>query len=389
MENFDRIVTDPRLNRAMVEAHVGSSRAGLLLLGEYRVMATGGTTGVRGVFVYDQDAWEIAVANLRRLQRLLDVPAGLKYVGIGAPSPVHLSNRFYAEGRVGHRDAPSLSVTTPMPEVVAALNAFQPDIISSYPSFLRRLTEEQRSGRLRISPGTVRSTAEALLPDVRARVLATWNVPVTNNYGSTEFGIIGMECKHRCGLHLVEDLLIMEIVDAENRPVPAGTQGAKVLVTPLFNKTLPLIRYELTDLLTVLPGDCACGSPFRRIDDIEGRSEEILDVWTASGQQVKVHAARLWFHLVRIPGIEQYQFVQLPKGIKVLIAANAGADAHAVRRAVEQIAGAALDDLGATGGQIEVEIVAKIDRVGTAAKERRVVAPAAVASATPASIGGS
>ena len=118
MAEFDRIVTDPRLSRAMVEEHVSSDRAGLLLLDEYRVAATGGSSGQRGLFVYDKIAWELIIANIRRLQGLLGLPPDAKALGIGAPSPVHLSYRLYAEQRVGRYDAPRLSVTTPIGEVV-------------------------------------------------------------------------------------------------------------------------------------------------------------------------------------------------------------------------------------------------------------------------------
>ena len=78
MAEFDRIVTDPCLSRAMVEEHVSSNRAGLLLLDEYRVAATGGSSGQRGLFVYDKIAWEIIIANIRRLPRTSRLASGCK-----------------------------------------------------------------------------------------------------------------------------------------------------------------------------------------------------------------------------------------------------------------------------------------------------------------------
>ena len=291
-------MTDSRLTRALVEQHAGTMNAGHLLLDEYRVAATGGSSGQRGIFVYDQDAWVLTIANIRRMQRLMGWPPGTKVLGIGAPSPVHLSNRLYAEGRVAYPDAPRLSVITPIEEVVEALNRFRPDVISTYPSFMRRLAEEQIAGRLRIAPIAMRSVAEALSPDVRALARTTWNIPVANNYASTEAGIMGMECRHLNGIHLCEDMIILEIVDDRNQPCPAGITGSKALVTTLFNRTLPIIRYEFSDLLTKIEGACACGCPFLRITDIEGRREEMLYVWTPDGRKVEVHAPRFWFHLV-------------------------------------------------------------------------------------------
>ena len=374
MAEFDRIVADPRLSRATVEQHIESDSAGLLLLDEYRVVATGGSSGQRGVFVYDQAGWELAFANARRFQGMLGMPPDARAVGIGAPSPVHLTYRVNAEQRVGRPDAPRLSVITPITEVVSALNAYQPELISTYPSFIRQLAEEQQAGRLRISPRAMRSVAEVLSPDVKDLVWNTWKIRVTNNYAATEAGIIGMECRELSGIHLAEDLVIVEVVDGANRPVPLGVQGAKVLVTTMFNRVLPVVRYELSDLVTMVPGHCSCGSPFRRIEDIQGRSEEMLKIWTSSGEQVNIHAARLWFHLVRVAGIRQYQFVQLPTGIRVLLAVYPDYDRAEVRQLGEQIVRTTLSDLGAKSAHVEIQIVDKIDRIGSGAKLKPVVA---------------
>lgn len=372
MSEFDRIVTDPELTRAMVEEHVGSNRVGQLLLGKYRVAATGGSSGQRGVFIYDQAAWELTIGNIRRMQRIIGTPPTARFLGIGAPSPVHLSNRFYTEARVGRPDAPCLSVTTPIEEVVEALNRYQPEILSTYPSFIRRLAEEQIAGRLKIAPIAMRSVAEALAPDVRAVARSTWNVSIINAYSSTEGGIMGNECRYLDGIHLCEDMIIVEIVDDANQPVPPGQPGSKALVTTLFNRTLPVIRYELTDILTAIDGPCRCGCPFRRIKDIEGRREEMLRVWTRDGRQVDVHAPRFWFHLVRVAGLRQYQFAQLPKGIAVRIVPASGHDRETVRESVDRIARAALAELGAPDGHIEVQIVDRIERSGSGAKEKLV-----------------
>ena len=377
MSEFDRIVTDPRLTRALVEEHAVTNRAGHLLLDEYRVASTGGSSGQRGVFVYDREAWDLTVANLRRMQRLMGLPPALRPVGIAAPSPVHLSNRFYAEMRAMFPDSPPLSVVTPMEKVVEALSRYLPDSISTYPSFIRRLADEQVAGRLKIAPILMRSVAEALAPDVRDLVRTTWNIPTTNSYASTEAGIMGSECREQSGIHLCDDMFLTEIVDDAYRPVSAGTTGAKVLITTLFNRTLPIVRYELSDYLTAIDGPCLCGCAFQRIKDIEGRREEMLRVWTPDGREVAVHAPRFWFHLVRVSGIKQYQFVQLPKGIAIRIVPTVGHNPETVRNEVDRIGRAALSALDAPEGHLEVQIVETIERSGAAAKQKLVAsAPA-------------
>jgi phenylacetate-CoA ligase len=370
MADFDRIVTDPMLTRALVEQHVNSERCGELLLHEYRCIATGGSTGQRGLFVYDRHAWTVTAANQMRLQRMMGITADMRGLGIGAPSPVHMSYRFHAEFRASRPGAPTLFVTSPIEEIVAALNAYQPDYLNAYPSLIRRLVEEQKAGRLRIAPKLFRSAAEALAQDVRDLVEAVWNAPIADGYTATETGIMAVDCEHRSGMHIAEDLVVLEVVDAENRPVPDGTQGAKMLATVLFNHTLPVIRYEFSDLITLADGTCPCGRPFKRIQRIEGRAEEILRFKTRSGTIAEVHAARLWFHLVKVAGIRQYQFRALPDGVRVRLAVDPGCDRGTVESQAKAIAAKALEDLGISGASIDVEFVEKIDRVGGGAKEK-------------------
>ena len=311
MANFDRIVTDRRLTRVAVEQHLDSQHAGALLLDEYLAAATGGTTGERGVFVYDRPAWLSVVAHIVRFQRMLGVLPTTRSLGIGAPSPVHLSNRFYAELRAGRPGAPALDVTMPVRRVVEALNEYQPDVLTTYPSFIRVLANEQQSGRLRISPRFFRSVAETLTPDIRELARSAWNV---HGY---QWLCLHRSWKHGAGMracvgiHLAEDLAVFEVVDEHNRPVPAGARGTKLLVTTLTNRALPIVRYELTDVVTLAADQCRCGSPFTRIASIEGRREEVLRFPKMGGGSVEVHAIRLRSPLIGTEGVRQFQIAQL------------------------------------------------------------------------------
>ena len=370
MANFDRIVTDPLLTRQLVEQHVNSEHCGELLLDKYRCIATGGSTGQRGLFVYDRDAWTLNAANQMRIQRMMGITPDMRGLGIGAPSPVHMSYRFHAEFRASRPGAPTLFVTSPIEEIVTALNAYQPDYLNAYPSLIRRLAEEQKAGRLRIMPKLFRSAAEALAPDVKDLVKEVWDAPIADGYTATETGIMAVDCEHRSGMHICEDLVILEVVDAKNRPVPDGTQGAKMLATVLFNHTLPVIRYEFSDLITLSDGTCPCGRPFRRIQRIEGRAEEILRFRTGAGTIAEVHAARLWFHLVRVAGIRQYQFGALPDGIWIRLAVDGSCNRGNVESEAKAIAASALEDLAISGARIDIEFVETIDRVGGGAKEK-------------------
>jgi phenylacetate-CoA ligase len=374
MAEFDRIVTDRRLRLADVEQHLAGGAAAEPMFGEYRIVGSGGTTGQRGVVVYDQAAWDVAVAGILRMMAIQEIPRDARVLGIGAPTPLHMTNRLFAELRARRRDAPRIAVTTPLSEMIEALNADQPDVMVTYPSVIRRLAEAQNDGRLRILPRQFTSVAETLTQDVRRLAADTWGAPVLNAYGSTEANFIGSECPWTSGIHVAEDLLVFEVVDEHNRPVPAGVAGHKVLVTNLFNRTLPFIRYELSDLVTVARGSCPCGRPHLRLASIEGRREDMLSLPARHGGRVKVHALLLGETLLHMPEVRQYQLSPRPDGLLVRVVLRDATQRGEVLLAVQAAIEAEFRRLDAIVETFAVEAVDEIKRVGNGAKERPVSA---------------
>ena len=104
MDNFDRIVTEPRLRRAELEAHLAGPGAGQPYLGRYRLFTTAGTTGLRGLFVEDADEFAVWIGTCLRGLACWGIGPATRLAGIGSPSPLHISNQVYAEllaGRAG------------------------------------------------------------------------------------------------------------------------------------------------------------------------------------------------------------------------------------------------------------------------------------------------
>ena len=64
--------------------------------------------------------------------------------------------------------------------------------------------------------------------------------------------------------------------DSNGNPTKEGTSCQKLIVTDLHKKSQPIIRYELNDLVTINPDKCKCGSNFRVIESIQGRSDDML-----------------------------------------------------------------------------------------------------------------
>jgi len=87
---------------------------------------------------------------------------------------------------------------------------------------------------------------------------------------------VAFECPEQCGMHIWEDAYLVEVVDPQTlEPVPDGSLGELVLTT-LNREAMPLIRYRTKDLTRVLPGECPCGRAHRRLDRIQGRSDDMF-----------------------------------------------------------------------------------------------------------------
>ncbi|HZE65764.1 MAG TPA: hypothetical protein VE081_03980, partial [Sporichthyaceae bacterium] len=268
----------------------------------------------RGCFVYSWDEFATMwVGIFRYLLREPRQPSGRGPV-VASVTAGHPSHGTAAFGRIfagPHLDVRRLPVTMPLPELVDGLNECEPEILFGYPSALHQLTHEAERGRLRIQPRRIIVTAEALLPETRAVIEQTWGVSVGSLYGTSEAGPTGIPCDLG-QTHMSEDLVILEPVDAAGRPVPDGSTSATVYLTNLYNRTLPMLRLEVTDEVTVLPGRCPCGSAHRMIADIAGRLDDYFHYGAVS---VHPHVFR---HALgsRAPIVE-YQVRQVPAGADI------------------------------------------------------------------------
>ena len=324
MEHFDELVTDPTVRLADVEAHLATLSDGDELLGRrYRVASTSGSTGRRGLFLWDPGEWVAVLASYNRSFDWAGVGAGLTHrtrmAVVSSTTPWHQSARVGAS--VSSPWVPTLRLDSgdPLERIVERLGGFQPKVLVAYASMAHLLAEEQLAGRLRISPGFVFASSEVFTEQARRRVEEAWGRKPFEVYAATEPAGIASECEQHRGMHLFEDLVIIEVVDEDNRPVPPGVYGKKVLVTVLFSRTMPLIRYEMSDSVRLASSShCPCGRPFALIDGIQGREEDVLRFPATVGGQVSVQP--IVFHRVMdaVPA-GGWQVVQGPEGLTVLL----------------------------------------------------------------------
>jgi phenylacetate-CoA ligase len=362
MDNFDRIVTDSRLRRTEVEAHLTGADPGRPLLGRYRVFATAGTTGLRGLFLYSDEEFATWIATCLRGMASWGLTPATRLAGIGSPSPLHISNQLYAVLLAGRPSGmPRLTVTTPLPDLVAALNASQPEALTAYPSVAAQLAEEQLHGQLRIAPSLVATTSEVLTTDMRHRIHAAWSLDPINFYGTTEAAVVAAGRQHQTGMDILEDLVIVESVDTHNHPVPPGTPGHKLLLTNLANRTQPLIRYELTDSVTLAPGPNPLGLPYARIAAVDGRSDDIITLPAPGGGQVPVHPFRLRAPFAALPEVRQYQIRHDRTGLHVHVVLRPSAPHDTLTR-IQVALTNELQAAGAVAPPIEVTPVPELPR---------------------------
>jgi phenylacetate-coenzyme A ligase PaaK-like adenylate-forming protein len=354
MENLDGIFTDTRLSRGLVEAHLETLTGDAYLLDQFHVFASGGSSGRRGLFVWDWNGWlwfQLALA--RFWMRESSEHTGLGPDAVEAVVAADKASHMTGAGTFSRATIQRFPATLSLQEIVAGLNRVKPAILRGYPTALAALAAEAKARRLRIAPAAVRAHSEPLLPEMREAIEEAWGRPVGNGYGTTE-GASATSCGKGRGMHLNEDLCIFELVDEAGRPAPAGERCAKVYVTNLMNMAQPLIRYELTDELRFLDEPCACGSALRRVDDIAGRTD---DNFVYPGGVV-VHPLIFRSPLGRERAIVDYQVRQTPRGATIRVRTSG---AVYVDLLVQRIA-ASLARAGLSDSEVTIERVEAFER---------------------------
>jgi phenylacetate-CoA ligase len=327
MDNFDRALTDPALDLARVNHHVDHLDADAYLDSRYRVLATSGSTGARGLFAYGWEDWVTFVLIATRWRVRSDEDQNASVGTLFASNTQHVSAALHAffSGGPGAR-VTHLPATLALPKIVAGLNIAQPTVLQGYPSAMHLLAVEAEAGRLSISPLRVMTCGEQCTAEARDAVRAAWGIEIYDYWGVSE-GIYAFPCEAGDGMHLPDDLAIVEPVDRTGKPVARGAPADKILLTNLYNRTQPLIRYEITDAMTMLDEQCACGCAHRRITDIRGRTDSFF-VYEGGAA---VHWIGMETVLLADPNVVEMQVTQTRHGAGVTVTGRDACNLEALR----------------------------------------------------------
>lgn len=322
MENFDRALTVDDIRRSDVEAFFADpSNLGKLYLDQYALSHTSGSQGQPMLIVQTMENLELLFALQASRGKFDDLSVGDLAGHLAAPArlaAVTLKPGFYptasAFAYMPEGAKPFiklLQVSSVDDDMIEKLAEFQPTHLTSYASILHELARHVEQGTLDLQPELkqVVNISERLMSKTREHYEQIFGAQVLDDYGMGECLFLTNGCPASGGMHVNADWAILEVVDENNQPVPAGEQGAKALVTNLANHVQPFIRYEVGDLLTMATDECGCGSALPLVAHVGGRDSDMFYVEGEQGRK-PLSPAVFEHALTHVLDAREYQIIQ-------------------------------------------------------------------------------
>jgi phenylacetate-CoA ligase len=297
--------------------------------GELTEVYTSGSTG-KPIHAVRSDLWLLmwsAVTVREHLWHGRDVAGKLAAIRESTagkalyPDGEHLENWGFSTADIFRTGScVSLNITTPVDDQLEWLVREAPDYLLTHPTMLDRLI--RRSAETGLRPRKLRQVltiSEILAPGLRDLCRAVWDAAVIDTYSTREAGYLALQCPDTDHYHLQSETALVEILDPDGRPCAPGDIG-RVIVTPLHNLAMPLVRYDIGDHAEA--GDpCPCGRGLPVIRRILGRRQNMLR--TAEGERWPLLSSDDIGKLLALAPIRQYQFAQThPDRVEVRLQAT-------------------------------------------------------------------
>jgi len=268
---------------------------------------TGGTTGIPVNVVVDRDGngWEVASywrgcgwAGYRPGIPVTKIFGGS--LGLVSTKRRHVLKRHLLR----ELHLPVFELTRDRaPEFATRIEEHRTQVLIGYASALVRLGEYLQEAGCTLRVPIILPKAERVDASTRATLEGHFRGRVFDAYGSGEVTGVAHECERHAGMHVSEDVYIVEVLDDElKNPAPTG----RVVVTTLRNSAMPLLRYANDDLATVDASPCACGRHFLRLIDLLGRRND--ELIRQDGSRVSPVFAPHLFQ--KLPEVRRGQIVQ-------------------------------------------------------------------------------
>lgn len=259
----------------------GLRPAGFQSLRTQRIV-TSGSTGEPFTIFADRDQLEIRFASTIRALEMTgwsfgDRQARLWHQTLGMSKSQVFRERFDA-WLMRRKFIPAFEINPRNIQMfVRTLEKHNPVLLDGYAESLNFLASYLKNGgNTQLNPVAVMSSAQALPRSTRDVIETSLNTKVFDKYGSREFSGIAYECNQHQGHHVVDECYIVEILVGDRRALPGET--GEVVITDLFNRATPMIRYRIGDLAVATDGSarCQCGRAHSMIGEIQGRTQAIV-----------------------------------------------------------------------------------------------------------------
>jgi len=311
-EHFDEaaFARVPLLTKAIIRSstdEILSRQFSRAELGEHK---TGGSTGVALTTYFDQEWVEIRNADALRSNQWAGAFHGMKVAALWGNPPVARSAkerlRRLLIDRFVFLDTIDLNQRS-LAEFVNVWRREQPEVLFGHSHSLYMLARYLRDENItELRPRGIVSTSMMLVAHERALIEEVFGCRVTDRYGCEEVGLIACECERHEGMHLDIEHLYIEFLREDGSPAAEGEEGAIVL-TDLYNRGMPFIRYRIEDIGVWTQRRCSCGRGLPLMERVTGRVADYLK--RRDGSMV-AGVSLVERTLTAIPGIEQLQVVQ-------------------------------------------------------------------------------
>ena len=278
---------------------------------------SGGTTGRPTQFFHDRKKLDYTRVALQRnfdwaaytmRMKCLKLASGQFEVtinkGIKGRIKNLLFNRYFYEGAFLTNDLWAQ-------EVLEIIKKKKIKVLWGYPSIIYMLARElQYEKDLRIE--TIITSSESLQESQRKKMEKTFQCKVFDDYGSREF-MIAAECETHKGLHINEELLLLEILNDRDQTCEPGKNG-KLIITDFYNTSFPFIRFEIGDRGSFFEKEepCTCGRTLKRLKKLDGRSSETIEI---SGMIISQSIFPDYFKT--ISNVEAYQILAYKNSLTI------------------------------------------------------------------------
>ena len=298
MAYFDQVVTDQNIRLSEIKQFILTpENIGRPFKDKYFIWESSGTNGMQGIYIQDRGC-------ITRYQAIEAVRKPINSIFNQCIHQTFNNERVAYIGALEHHyastvslailknDFPHLqksirnfSIFTPIQELIAQLTEYEPSVLITYPSMATCLAHHPS---IDIHPREIWLGGEHLSIRQRSYIEDKLRSKITCSYGASECLPIAWECCYQ-KLHVNSDWVLLEAVDKNYLPIPAGTPSYTTLLTNFTNTTQPIIRYDLGDQISYSTNTCLCGSKLPHIE-LTGRTNDCLEFTDAHGKTLNIPA---------------------------------------------------------------------------------------------------